>query len=67
MDSMDSMVLSKKALKEIKEQVRIEFNDLEEAIIQYMDTMITDSDISEKEAKNLTARDIKFMIKRYEY
>ena len=64
---MQSMVLSKKKLKEIKEQVANEFNDLEDCIIQYMDTMITDSDISEKEAKNLTARDIRFMIKRYEY
>ena len=49
-----------------KDDVDIQRDILEECINEYMDIMLDQTDFSITEAKNITTRDCRIYIKRYE-
>jgi len=60
------MVFTKKQLREIFEDVDLERQALEDCINIYIERMIADTNLSEKQAKEIATRDCRIFIKRYD-
>lgn len=57
---------TKKQLREALEDVDIERQALEDCINIYIERMIADTNLTEKQAKEIAIRDSKIFIKRYD-
>jgi len=60
------MVFTKKQLREALEDVDIEREALEDCINIYIERMISDTNFSEKRAKEIATRDSRIFIKNYD-
>jgi len=60
------MVFTKKQLRELFQDVDIERQALEDCINIYIERMIADTNLTEKQAKEIATRDSRIFIKRYD-
>jgi len=60
------MVFTKKQLREIFEDVDLERQALEDCINIYIERRIADTNLTEKQAKEIATRDSRIFIKRYD-